>query len=93
MDTVCSLPDNECLLCTGNREEIDNVATSWLELLIGMLLYGLPAKAGTRHNIGPMITQCLNQRLPVSSPSSSGHFLTLMEELLPVGPLLILCWT
>ena len=51
---------------------------------MGMLLYGLPAKAGTRHNIGPMITQCLNQRLSPASPSPSGHYLTLMEELLPV---------
>ncbi len=52
---------------------------------MGMLLHGLPAKAGTRHNIGPMITQCLNQRLSPASPSPSGHYLTLMEELLPVS--------
>ncbi len=51
---------------------------------MGMLLYGLPAKAGTRHNVGPMITQCLSQRLSPASPSPSGHYLTLMEELLPV---------
>ena len=64
------------------------MATSWLELLVGMLLYGLPAKAGTRHNVGPMVMQCLNQRLSTSSPSPSGSLLTLMEELLPVSRLL-----
>ena len=51
---------------------------------MGMLLYGLPAKAGTRHNVGLMITQCLSQKLSPASPSPSGHYLTLMEELLPV---------
>lgn len=70
-------------IMSGNRDEIDNIAASWLELLMGMLLYGLPAKAGTRHNVGLMITQCLSQKLSPASPSPSGHYLTLMEELLP----------
>ena len=72
------------LLPAGNRDVIDAVAASWLELLVGMLLYGLPAKAGTRHHVGLMVTQCLDQRLSSASPSPPGHYLTLMEELLPV---------
>ena len=58
---------------------------------MGMLLYGLPAKAGTRHNVGLMITQCLSRRLSPAFPSPSGHYLTLMEELLPVCHLCSYC--
>ena len=58
---------------------------------MGMLMYGLPAKAGTRHNVGPIITHCLNRRLSPASPSPAGHYLTLMEELLPVCHLCTCC--
>lgn len=70
------------MLPAGNRDVIDAAAVSWLELLVGMLLYGLPAKAGTRHHVGLMVTQCLNQRASSAAPSPS--YLTLLEELLPV---------
>lgn len=68
----------------GNREEIDRVATSWLELLIGMLLYGLPSKAATRHAVGPIINQCITTRADPGATPPAGLFLTLIEELLPV---------
>ena len=69
---------------TGNREEIDRVAASWLELLIGMLLYGLPSKAATRHAVGPIISQCITTRADPGTAPPAGLFLTLIEELLPV---------
>ena len=69
----------------GDREVISNLATSWLELLIGMLLYGLPTKVATRHAIGPIIGQCLSVKADPGIPSAPGLFLTLMEELLPVS--------
>ncbi len=42
--TACLVPDYRCLLCSGNRQEMDNVAMSWLEMLVGMLLCNLPVK-------------------------------------------------
>ena len=68
----------------GDREVISNLATSWLELLIGMLLYGLPTKVATRHAVGPIIGQCLSAKADPDMPLAPGLFLTLMEELLPV---------
>ena len=61
------------------------MSTTWLELLIGMLLYGLPPKAATRHSIGPIISQCLHTRADLDQPLPEGLFPTLMEELLPVS--------
>ena len=69
----------------GDREVINSVAASWLELLVGMLLYGLPTKAATRHAVGPIINQCLTTRADPETPPPAGLFLTLIEELLPVS--------
>ncbi|KAL3157295.1 hypothetical protein ABBQ38_001525 [Trebouxia sp. C0009 RCD-2024] len=70
---------------SGDREDINNTAASWLELLIGMLLYGLPTKAATRHAIPLIITQCLSTRAEAEAevPPPAGLFLTNIEELLP----------
>lgn len=70
-------------IMAGDRQTIDDVAMSWLELVVGTLLYGLPSKGGTRQHVGTMVTQCLSQRLGAGHPSPPGQFLTLMEELLP----------
>ena len=50
-----------------------------------MLLYGLPTKAATRHAIAPIINQCIVTRAEQGMPSTSGLFLTLVEELLLVS--------
>lgn len=69
----------------GDREEINRVAATWLELLIGMLLYGLPSKAATRHAVGPIINQCIMTKAEPDMAPPAGLFLTLIEELLPVS--------
>ncbi|KAL3146174.1 hypothetical protein ABBQ32_002884 [Trebouxia sp. C0010 RCD-2024] len=70
---------------SGDREDISNIAASWLELLLGMLLYGLPTKAATRHAIPLIITQCLSTRAEAEAevPPPAGLSLPIIEELLP----------
>ena len=72
-------------IMAGNREELAQVDLSWLELTVGMLLYGQAPQLGTRQGLSALAERCLDQR-EEPSQDAAAQFLTLMETLLPVSP-------